>query len=96
MPRKSLKNRKLPPWVTEAVKHWRWQQDRLHPLFEVTSPKYSGAWMDEVETRGQCSAFRRAAEHRFIERLLRIERQRIIDKMLAEANHQKQGGGTQA
>ena len=51
MPRKSLKNRKLSPWVTEAVKHWRWQQDRLHPLFEVTSPKYSGAWMDEVETQ---------------------------------------------
>ena len=95
MPRKSLKNRKLSPWVTEAVKHWRWQQDRLHPPFPVTSPKYSGAWMDEVETRGQCSAFRRAAEHLFIEKLLRIERQRIIDKMLAEANHQKQGGGTQ-
>ena len=90
MPRKSLKNRKLPPWVTEAVKHWRWQEDRLHPLFEVTSPEYSGAWMDEVETRGICSVGRRLAEHRFIERLLRIERQRIIDKMLAEANQYAQ------
>ena len=46
-----LKNRKLPPWITEAVEHWRCQENRLHPLFEVTSPKYSGAWMDEVETQ---------------------------------------------
>ena len=95
MPRKPLKNRKLSPWITEAVKHWRWQEDRLHPLFEVTSPEYSGAWMDEVWTQSICHAGRRAAEHFFIERLLRIERQRIIDNMLAEANHQKQGGGTQ-
>ena len=33
-----FKNRKRPPWITEAVKHWRWQEDRLHPLFEVTAP----------------------------------------------------------
>ena len=85
MPNTPLKNRKLSPWVTEAVNHWRWQQDRLDPLFEVTSPEYSGAWMDEVETRGQCSAFRRAAEHLFIEKLLRIEQQRIIDKLLKDA-----------
>lgn len=70
----SLKNRKLPPWVAEAVKHWRSVQDQLHPPFPVTSPEYSGEWIDEVETRGQCSAFRRAAEHLFIEKLLRIER----------------------
>jgi hypothetical protein len=84
MPRKSLKNRKLPPWVTEAVKHWRWQQDRLHPLFPVTSPKYSGAWMDEVETQGHSELRRRAAEHFFIEDMLRIERNRIIDKLKKE------------
>ena len=85
MPRKSLKNRKLPPWVTEAVKHWRWQQDRLHPPFPVTSPKYSGAWMDEVETRGISSVRRRLAEHRFIELMRRIERNRIIDQLKKEA-----------
>ncbi len=85
MPNTPLENRKLPPWITEAVKHWRWQQDRLHPPFPVTSPKYSGAWMDEVETRGQCSAILRAVEHLFIEKLLRIERQRIIDKLLKDA-----------
>ena len=68
-------------------------RNTLRSLFDQYSMDQA---MDEVETRGQCSAFRRAAEHRFIERLLRIERQRIIDKMLAEANHQKQGGGTQA
>ncbi len=90
MPRKSLKNRKLSPWLTEGVEHWRWLEDRLHPLFEVTSPKYSGAWMDEVETRGLSLLRRRLAEHRFIERMRRIERNRIIDKMLAEANQYAQ------
>ena len=90
MPRKSLKNRKLSPWVTEGVEHWRWLEDRLHPLFEVTSPKYSGAWMDEVETQGHSLLRRRLAEHRFIERMRRIERNRIIDKMLAEANQYAQ------
>ncbi len=90
MPRKSLKNRKLSPWLTEGVEHWRWLEDRLHPLFEVTSPKYSGAWMDEVETQGHSLLRRRLAEHRFIERMRRIERNRIIDKMLAEANQYAQ------
>jgi hypothetical protein len=90
MPRKFLKNRKLSPWLTEGVEHWRWLEDRLHPLFEVTSPKYSGAWMDEVETRGLSELRRRLAEHRFIERMRRIERNRIIDKMLAEANQYAQ------
>lgn len=28
--------------------------------FPVTSPKYSGAWMDEVETRSMSNAFERA------------------------------------
>ena len=56
----SLKNRKLPPWITEAVKHWRWQKNRLDPPFQVTSPKYSGAWMDEVWTRSIGEAFERA------------------------------------
>ena len=96
MPNTPLKNRKLSPWVTEGVRHRRRLEDQLHPLPKVTSPKYSGAWMDEVETRGICRVGRRIAEHFLIERLLRFERQRIIDKMLAEANHQKQGGGTQA
>ena len=86
MPNTPLKNRKLSPWITEAVKHWRWQEDRLHPLFPVTSPEYSGAWMDEVESRGTSLVRERLAEHRFIERLLRTERQRIIDKLAREAN----------
>ena len=60
MPRKSLKNRKLSPWLTEGVEHWRWLEDRLHPLPEVTSPEYSGAWMDEVWTRSIGEAFERA------------------------------------
>ena len=55
------------------------------PAVPVTSPEYSGAWMDEVETRGICRVGRRLAEHLFIERLLRIERQRIIDKLLKDA-----------
>jgi hypothetical protein len=38
MPRKSLKNRKLFPWITAAVKHWRWVEDQLHPIPEVTEP----------------------------------------------------------
>ena len=73
----SLKNRKLPPWITEAVKHWRWQEDRLHPLFEVTAPEYSGLWMEEIDTLYLLQALHELAEERFIERLLRIERQRI-------------------
>jgi hypothetical protein len=46
--------------------------------------------MDEVETRGLSELRRRLAEHRFIERMRRIERNRIIDKMLAEANQYAQ------
>ncbi len=37
-------------------------------------------------TRSRCAALRRVAEHRFIERMHRIERNRIIDKMLHKAN----------
>ncbi len=79
-----LKNRKLPPWITEAVKHWRWQQDRLDPLFEVTAPEYSGLWMEEIDTLSLLQLFKERAEKRFIETLLRIERQRIIDKLKKE------------
>ena len=81
-----LKNRKLSPWVTEAVKHRRWLEDRLHPTFKVTAARYSEEWMDEVWTRSISQAGRRAAERLFIEKLLRIKRQRIIDKVLAKAN----------
>ena len=80
-----FKNRKLPPWITEAVKHWRWQEDRLHPLFEVTAPEYSGLWMEEIDTLYLLQALHELAEERFIERLLRIERQTTIDKLLKDA-----------
>ena len=80
-----LKNRKFPPWIAEAAKHWRWLEDRLDPLPDVTSPRYSDFWMDEVWTRDICRACRQVAEERFIEKLLRIERQRIIDKLKKEA-----------
>jgi hypothetical protein len=81
MPNTPLKNRKLSPWVTEAVKHRRWLEDRLHPPFEVTAPRYSEEWMDEIVTRDWLEL----AEERYIEKLLRIERQRIIDKLLKDA-----------
>ena len=89
MPRKPLKNRKLPPWITEAVKHWRWQEDRLHPLFQVTAPEYSGLWMEEIDTLYLLHALKNLGkerlEKRFIEDMLRIERQRIIDQLKKEA-----------
>ena len=81
MPNTPLENRKLSPWVTEAVKHWRSVQDQLHPPFEVTAPRYSEEWMDEIVTRDWLEL----AEERYIEKLLRIERQRIIDKLKKEA-----------
>ncbi len=85
MPNTPLKNRKLSPWVTEAVKHRRWLEDRLHPPFEVTAPRYSEEWMDEVWTKRLDELAEELAEERYIEKLLRIERQRIIDKLLKDA-----------
>ena len=85
MPNTPLKNRKLSPWVTEAVKHWRSVQDQLHPPFKVTAPRYSEVWMDEVWTRDLSELAEERAEERYIEKLLRIERQRIIDKLLKDA-----------
>jgi len=35
-------------------------KDSTFQPFPVTSPKYSGAWMDEVETRGTLNALERA------------------------------------
>ena len=49
MPNTPLKNRKLPPWITEAVKHWRWLEDRFDSLPEVTSLTQIGS----VRTAGQ-------------------------------------------
>jgi hypothetical protein len=60
MPNTPLENRKLSPWVTEGVRHRRRLEDQLHPLPKVTSPKYSGAWMDEVETRSTLNAINKA------------------------------------
>ena len=89
MPNTPLKNRKLSPWITEAVKHRRRQQDRLHPPFEVTAPRYSEEWMDEVWTKRldelREELEQEEAQRRYIEKLLRIERQRIIDKLLKDA-----------
>ena len=35
-------------------------KDSTYQPFPVTSPKYSGAWMDEIETRGTLNALERA------------------------------------
>ncbi len=85
-----LKNRKPPPWITEAVKHWRWQKNRLDdPLPQATAPEYSGLWMEEIDTLYLLHALKNLGkerlEKRFIEDMLRIERQRIIDKLKKEA-----------
>ena len=90
MPRKPLKNRKLPPWIAEAVKHWQWQWNRLDdPLPQATAPEYSGLWMEEIDTLYLGHALKNLQkerlEKRFIEDMLRIERQRIIDKLKKEA-----------
>lgn len=34
-------------------------KDSTFQPFPVTSPKYSGAWMDEIETRGALNALER-------------------------------------
>ena len=90
MPRKSLKNRKLSPWVTEAVEHWRWVEDQLHPLPKVTEPEDTAMWEEQLLAESVGIAERKRAEDRYIERMRRIERNRIIDKMLAEANQYAQ------
>ena len=79
MPRKPLKNRKLPPWIAEAVKHWQWQWNRLDdPLPQASAPEYSGLWMEEIDTLYLLHALKNLGkerlEKRFIEDMLRIER----------------------
>ena len=68
------------------MKHWRWQWNLLHPPFKVTAPLYSEEWRDEIVTEIYYDLAEELAEERFIETLLRIERQRIIEKLELEAN----------
>jgi hypothetical protein len=84
MPRKALKNRKLSPWATEAVEHWRWVEDQLHPLPKVTEPEDTAMWEEQLLAESVGIAERKRAEDRYIERMRRIERNRIIDKLRKE------------
>ena len=79
-----LKTRKLPAWVAEGVKQWRSSEDEHIP--EVTAPRDSFAWEDQVWTRDIWRAVGDIRENRWIEACLRILRQRTIDKLEREAN----------
>jgi len=59
MPR-SPKN--LTPEMLAAVEHWRWVEDQLDPIPEVTAPKYSAAWMEQPRRRKAGQSLRDIAE----------------------------------
>jgi hypothetical protein len=78
--------------MRDALKHWRWLEDQLHPVPPVTAPRYSLEWMDQIDTRNQMEALLEVGEERYIERMLRWDRQRIIDKLEREANAEGRQG----
>jgi len=56
------------------------------PVPKVTAARYSPEWMDQVWTRDMVEGIREGREKRFVRELLaRIARQKIIDKLLADA-----------
>ena len=58
----------------------------LKPLPKGTAERYSDIWMDEVDTRNFCLAFREMDEEKFIARL---RRQATIDKLLKDATNKR-------
>lgn len=97
MPR-SPKN--LTPEMLAAVEHWRWVEDQLDPIPEVTAPKYSAAWMEQPRRRKAGQSLRDIADETrlgfqtvrtVVDKAASVDRatlariQRIAPDMLAEA-----------
>jgi len=74
----------LTPEMLAAVDHWRWVEDQLRPIPEVTAPEDTAMWEEQILSQSLYVAERKRAEEAYIERELRRNRQRIIDKLKKE------------
>jgi len=58
--------------IPAARKRFRTIMELLDPLPKVTAERYSDIWMEEVDTRNFCLAFREMDEEKFVAQLRRV------------------------
>jgi hypothetical protein len=70
--------------MTAALEHWRSVEDQLRPIPDVTAPEDTAMWEEQLWAQSVAINERERAEARYIERVLRRNRQRIIDQLKKE------------